>query len=154
MCDNTNIHDRVQASIATATQQVDVALESVRAMRRAILAQMTESTADLRDIKVTPDEIAKAIEIIRKHNADVERDIYLTDDEYINWVSKLKNQAIYIGSLEDEVQYQKNLDKQLTAQIQRVRELHIQETEISEFCKECSYTYPCPTIKALDGEQG
>lgn len=36
--------------------------------------------------------------------------------------------------------------------IQRVRELHIQETEISEFCKECSYTYPCPTIKALDGD--
>jgi predicted aldo/keto reductase-like oxidoreductase len=37
--------------------------------------------------------------------------------------------------------------------IHRVRELHKQETEITSFCKECSYTYPCPTIQALDGEQ-
>lgn len=41
----------------------------------------------------------------------------------------------------------------LLAAIQRVRELHIQESEITTFCKECSYTYPCPTIKALDGEE-
>ena len=41
---------------------------------------------------------------------------------------------------------------EMSKAIQRVRELHIQETEISEFCKECSYTYPCPTIKALEGE--
>ena len=38
--------------------------------------------------------------------------------------------------------------------IERVRELHVQETPITEFCKECSYTYPCPTIQALDGEIG
>ena len=37
--------------------------------------------------------------------------------------------------------------------IQRVRELHIQESEITTFCKECSFMYPCDTIKALDGEQ-
>jgi len=36
--------------------------------------------------------------------------------------------------------------------IKRVRELHIQETEIAEFCEECLAIYPCPTIKALDGE--
>jgi predicted aldo/keto reductase-like oxidoreductase len=46
------------------------------------------------------------------------------------------------------------LNKQKTEAIQRVRELHNQETEITSFCKECSYTYPCPTIEALDGEQG
>jgi hypothetical protein len=44
-------------------------------------------------------------------------------------------------------------EKSLEA-IQSVRELHIQETEITSFCKNCSYTYPCPTIQALDGEQG
>jgi septal ring factor EnvC (AmiA/AmiB activator) len=157
MCDNTNIHDRVQASIANATREVDIALESVRAMRRAILAQMTESTADLRDIKVTPDEVAKAIETIRRHNADVDRDIYLADDEYMDLANKLKNQATYIGSLETEVQYQKNMDKQLTAQIQRVRELHppqdAGDPEGFLWCVPCREMYPCPTIKVLDGEQ-
>jgi len=92
MCDNSLITDQVQARLDEATQQVDVALESVRAMRRAILAQMTRETSDLRDIKVTPDEVAKAIETIRKHNADVERDIYLTDDEYMDLL-KCKDQV-------------------------------------------------------------
>jgi len=49
------------------------------------------------------------------------------------------------------VQYME-LNKQKTEAIQRVRELHIQETEIAEFCEECLAIYPCPTIKALDGE--
>jgi len=90
MCDNTNIHERVQASIATATREVDTALESVRAMRRAILAQMAEATADLET--PTLDEVAKAIDTIRKHNADTERDIYLTDGEYIDLL-KCKDQV-------------------------------------------------------------
>jgi len=90
MCDNTNIHERVQASIATATREVDTALESVRAMRRAILAQMAEATADLET--PTLDEVAKAIDTIRKHNADTDRDIYLTDGEYIDLL-KCKDQV-------------------------------------------------------------
>ena len=45
------------------------------------------------------------------------------------------------------------LNKQKTEATQRVRELHVQETEITEFCEECLAIYPCPTIKALDGEQ-
>lgn len=44
------------------------------------------------------------------------------------------------------------LNKQKTEAIQRVRELHIQESEITTFCKECSFMYPCDTIKALDGD--
>ena len=44
-------------------------------------------------------------------------------------------------------------EQEALAAIQRVRELHIQETEISEFCEECLAIYPCPTIKALNGEQ-
>ena len=63
MCDNTKIHDQVQASIATATREVDVALESVRAMRRAILAQMVRDTADLDT--PTFDEVAEAIQRVR-----------------------------------------------------------------------------------------
>jgi len=70
MCDNTNIHDRVQASIATATREVDTALESVRAMRRAILAQMAEATSKV----------------------ELDRDIYLTDGEYIELL-KCKDQV-------------------------------------------------------------
>jgi len=90
MCDNTNIHERVQASIATATREVDTALESVRAMRRAILAQMVDDSADLRT--PTPNEVARAIDTIRKHNADTDRDIYLTDGEYIELL-KCKDQV-------------------------------------------------------------
>lgn len=43
--------------------------------------------------------------------------------------------------------------------IERVRELHKPvENEIGTYCHECidnpdSWRYPCPTIKALDGEQ-
>jgi predicted nucleic acid-binding Zn-ribbon protein len=132
MCDNSLIADQVQARLDEATQQVDVALESVRAMRRAILAQMARNAADLDT--PTLNELAKAIEIVRKHNADVDRDIYLTDDEYMNLTNKLENQATYIGSLETEVQCQRNMDKQLTAQIERVRELHKPVTESNAAC--------------------
>jgi hypothetical protein len=47
----------------------------------------------------------------------------------------------------------------LKASIQRVRELHVPK-EYENTCKTCDKTdmgvtvpYPCPTIKALDGEQ-
>lgn len=100
MCDNTKIHDQVQASIATATREVDVALESVRAMRRAILAQMTieADNAGLHDNEPTLDEVAKAIETIRKHNTDTDRDIYLTDDEYMD-LMQFKRQVEAIHEL-------------------------------------------------------
>lgn len=96
MCDNTKIHDQVQASIATATREVDVALESVRAMRQAILAQMVRETADLRHIKVTSDDVAKAIKTIRKHNADTDRGIYLEQGEYMDLMTyKRQVEAIH-----------------------------------------------------------
>jgi chromosome segregation ATPase len=167
MCDNSLIADQFRARLAQATDSVDEALESVRAIRSAILAQMARNAADL-DTS-TLDELAKAIEVIRKHNADVDRDIYLTDDEYDNLTNKLENQATYIGSLETEVQCQRNMDKQLTAQIERVRELHklimqnnaacgdpdcCGEYEEWEECADCQCDYPCPTIEALDGDIG
>ena len=49
--------------------------------------------------------------------------------------------------------FQAELNEALEA-IQRVRDLHVQETPITTFCKECSFMYPCDTIKALDGEIG
>lgn len=54
--------------------------------------------------------------------------------------------AAFVNLLSDEVD-------RLNAVIARVRKLHIQETPIAEFCEECLAIYPCPTIKALDGEQ-
>ena len=38
--------------------------------------------------------------------------------------------------------------------IERVRELHIKEKDNpnAEWCQECFAKYPCPTIKALDGD--
>jgi hypothetical protein len=43
----------------------------------------------------------------------------------------------------------------LTDAIERVRELHAREedAESYEICDYCCMLYPCPTIKALDGEQ-
>ena len=96
MCDNTNIHERVQASIATATREVDTALESVRAMRSAILAQMARATADLDT--PTLDEVAKAVDTIRKHNADTDRGIYLEQGEYMD-LMQYKRQIEAINNL-------------------------------------------------------
>ena len=51
------------------------------------------------------------------------------------------------------------LNKQKTEAIQRVRELHkrweYKSGELSDICQHChDELYPCPTIKALDGEIG
>lgn len=47
--------------------------------------------------------------------------------------------------------------KDMYSTVDRVRELHgeiaYSETTLRTICKECHTTYPCPTIKALDGEQ-
>jgi len=53
------------------------------------------------------------------------------------------------------VQYME-LNKQKTEAIERVRELHAREedAESYEICDYCCMLYPCPTIKALDGEIG
>lgn len=130
MCDNLLLADQFRARLAQATQDVDVALEQVRNIKSTILAQMTAeaSAAGLSDNEPTPDEVAKAIETIRKHNANTDRDIYVAQEEYMNLMMAKKA-------------------------IQRVRELHIKESVIAEFCEECFGKYPCPTIKALDGEQ-
>jgi len=37
--------------------------------------------------------------------------------------------------------------------IERVRELHKTYWNEIVFCQTCDVPYPCPTIKALDGEQ-
>jgi len=40
----------------------------------------------------------------------------------------------------------------LAAAIERVRELHYEYPDTGD-CAGCNHIYPCPTIKALDGEQ-
>ena len=96
MCDNSLIADQFRMRLAEATQNVDQALESVRAMRQAILAQMVRETADLRNIKVTSDDVAKAIKTIRKHNADTDRDTYVTQEEYMDLMTcKRQVEAIH-----------------------------------------------------------
>lgn len=42
---------------------------------------------------------------------------------------------------------------ELVAAIARVRELHKPYWNEQEFCDCCDLLYPCPTIKALDGEK-
>lgn len=84
----------------------------------------------------TLDEVAKAIEIIRRHNADANRDIYLDQHEFVELLG-------------------------FKDQVQRVRKLHkpIEDGLIPLVCDSCygSYEnlvlYPCPTIQALDDEK-
>ena len=96
MCDNSLIVDQFRMRLAEATNSVDEALESVRAMRQAILAQMVRETADLDT--PTFDEVAKAIKTIRKHNADTNRGIYLEQGEYMN-LMQYKDQVEAIHEL-------------------------------------------------------
>ena len=55
--------------------------------------------------------------------------------------------------------YEEQEIQELKAVIQRVRELHTQSGEVHvlggsmPICFGCRTFYPCPTIKALDGEQ-
>jgi len=43
-------------------------------------------------------------------------------------------------------------DRKTNNSIQRVRELHYEYLDAGD-CAGCDHIYPCPTIKALDGEQ-
>ena len=115
MCDNTKIHDQVQASIATATREVDAALQSVRQLKATILAQMTaEAEADgLYDNEPTFDQVAEAIKTIRKHNADPDRGIYLEQGEYMDLMT-YKDQVERVRHLAKELKNRKAFH-QLTA---------------------------------------
>jgi hypothetical protein len=39
------------------------------------------------------------------------------------------------------------------AAIARVRALHVRDHHKKPFCEECDRVWPCPTIRALEGEQ-
>jgi hypothetical protein len=53
-----------------------------------------------------------------------------------------------------EIFLMKQIEK-YKAQVERVRELHYEAVMEGAFtwCDNCHFHYPCPTIKALDGEQ-
>ena len=115
MCDNTKIHDQVQESIATATREVDAALQSVRQLKSTILAQMyaEAEAAGLYDNEPTLDQVAEAIKTIRKHNADPDRGIYLEQGEYMD-LMQYKDQVERVRHLADNLQ-NKEAFHQLTA---------------------------------------
>jgi hypothetical protein len=83
MCDNSLLAEQFRQRIDQATAGVDEALESVRAIKAAMMNQIAQDSADQRDKEVTPDELVQAIETIRRHNADVDRDIYLDQADYL-----------------------------------------------------------------------
>jgi hypothetical protein len=68
-----------------------------------------------------------------------------------------KIETIDVGKVDwnkTAVQYME-LNKQKTEAIKRVREIHrpVSEEGAPTKCLEDWFWYPCPTIKALDGEQ-
>ena len=130
MCDNTKIHDQVQASIATATREVDAALQSVRQLKSTILAQMyaEAEAAGLYDNEPTLDQVAKAIKTIRKHNADPDRGIYLEQGEYMDLMT-------------------------YKDQVERVRELAKQLKNREAFHQITAWACASEIRKALEGEQ-
>ena len=151
MCDNSLIADQFRARLAQATDSVDEALESVRAIRSAILAQVDTRNGGYLDQGM--ERVEEVVDMIHGRSG-VHKLPHRTLKEMCSvCASKTAEVSIYTGdelyiSQEEYVDLLKCKD-----QVKRVRELHIQETEITSFCKECSYKYPCPTIKALDGEQ-
>ena len=50
--------------------------------------------------------------------------------------------------------YVSTMLKMAEAAIQRVRDLHKPKFHGDPMCNHCFRTYPCDTIRALDGEQG
>lgn len=54
--------------------------------------------------------------------------------------------ALRMASLEDEID-------RLTAAMERVRELHVSQIRyFMDECDDCHDSYPCSTIRALDGD--
>lgn len=121
-----------------------------RESRREALEDMIRISeeAGLYEDEITVDEHLDAVDRARKliHMREAQASTNL-DGETIDILgpSSVDWQATAMRYIE--------LNSQKTEAISRVRELHIQESEITTFCKECSFMYPCDTIKALDGEQ-
>jgi hypothetical protein len=86
MCDNSLLAEQFRQRIDQATAGVDEALESVRAIKAAMMNQIDEYNANVIKEEVTPDELVQAIETIRRHNADVDRDIYLDQADYLRLI--------------------------------------------------------------------
>lgn len=133
MCDNSSIHDRVQASLNRATTEVDQALESVRAMREAILAQMARETGNLEPVE--PERINEVIKAIRKERGAAKPssldEIYLEQEDYIRLL-------------------------RAKSKIDRIFKLHrAQKSSLGIVCGECRdaygslVTWPCDTARIL-----
>jgi len=167
MCDNSLIADQFRARLAQATDSVDEALESVRAMRRAILAQVATSNGGYLDQRT--ERVEEVVDMIHGRSG-VHKLPHRTLKEMCSvCASKTAEVSIYTGdevyiSQEEYIDLLKCKD-----QVKRVRELHKSVTETNaacgnpdccgeyeeyEMCADCQCDYPCPTIQALDGEIG
>lgn len=79
----------------------------------------------------------------------------------MSWISKWQKQHLCLKNqdhadyLVSECMVRGGKISQLNAAIQRVRHLHRRAVGGGlSVCDECRFMYPCPTIKALEGEQG
>jgi len=102
MCDNSLLAEQFRQRIDQATAGVDEALESVRAIKAAMMNQIDEYNANVIKEEVTPDELVQAIETIRRHNADVDRDIYLDQADYLRLIVR-SGKAVRLEQLHREM---------------------------------------------------
>ena len=102
MCDNSLLTEQFRQRIDQATAGVDEALESVRAIKAAMMNQIDEYNANVIKEEVTPDELVQAIETIRRHNADVDRDIYLDQADYLRLIVR-SGKAVRLEQLHREM---------------------------------------------------
>ena len=133
MCDNSSIHDRVQASLVRATTEVDQALESVRAMREAILGQMAQQGGAYLD-EFKPERYDEVTALIGAPSAAKPSsldEIYLEQEDYIRLL-------------------------RAKSKIDRIFKLHrAQKTSLGIVCGECRdaygslVTWPCDTARIL-----
>lgn len=87
----------------------------------------------------------------------------MSAEEYPNAWAVQYNIGVHdgVGIAKDKLNEMKDIINEMFDSIQRVRELHSEtRSGYCEYCSELGFAsnpkeseYPCPTIKALDGEQ-
>jgi hypothetical protein len=133
MCDNSLIADQFRQRLNQATVGVDQALESVRAMREAILGQMAQQGGAYLD-EFKPERYDEVTELIGAPSAAKpysDDEIYLTQSDYVQLM-------------------------RAKSKVDRLLKVHgAHKTSLGIVCAECrdSYgslvTWPCDTARIL-----
>jgi hypothetical protein len=156
MCDNSLIADQFRQRLNEATTGVDEALESVRALREAILKQAKNGGTTYLD--ETPERVTEVVEVITRTSADgIYKLPHRSRKEMCSvCATKTAEVSIYTG---DELYISQTEYLQLMKckdQVTRIKDLHKPcQTSLGTVCFECRdqfgnlITWPCDTARLL-----